>query len=454
VQLLVTGVFTATRIDAGYLSAAASSFARDFCNFTNSDDRFLTMWCGDGLQISDNTFYGTGGWPNVFRAARSANLVLSALPTVSPAYSAADQAAIAGVLYTMKALNFMNLAEYRDTLGVPIGDLTNTNINNPAPILCNPDVWSYIVALLDSGNADLNTGGAAMPLTLPGGFAAVSMLAGPSTTAGSFAAFNRALAGKANLELAYAIARNSPSTSPTPTTPGTPDPTALARADSAIAASALYNPAALVPPVAGEFSDPNIVAHSFSGSSGDLPNPYTVGEITTNTVRVMNDFLNQVDTSDLRWKNKFYLDPYTAQQTAFDSASGNYLVNFYGSVTSVVPIIRNEGLVLDRAQVQLGLGNFAAAATQINYVHMTVGGHATLAVIPATYTGTRDSLLAEERISMVLEGSGDRMISLRMYGLAATADTTWGSSDMHTTVIPIPFQEASSRNNVLTRSCP
>ena len=184
VQLLVTGVFTATRIDAGYLSAAASSFARDFCNFTNSDDRFLTMWCGDGLQISDNTFYGTGGWPNVFRAARSANLVLSALPTVSPAYSAADQAAIAGVLYTMKALNFMNLAEYRDTLGVPIGDLTNTNINNPAPILCNPDVWAYIVALLDSGNADLNTGGAAMPLTLPGGFAAVSMLAGPSTTAG------------------------------------------------------------------------------------------------------------------------------------------------------------------------------------------------------------------------------------------------------------------------------
>ena len=77
-------------------------------------------------------------------------------------------------------------------------------------MLCNKDVWAYIVALLDSGNAALNAAGSvALPVSLPPGFGSVSTTAGPSTTPGAFAAFNRALAGKAGLELAYAIARGT-----------------------------------------------------------------------------------------------------------------------------------------------------------------------------------------------------------------------------------------------------
>jgi hypothetical protein len=454
IQLLVGGVFSATRIDVGYFGGASTSFARDMLNFTNSDERFLTEWGGDGSAIPNSDFYGTGGWANEFRAAKSANTVLADIPGVTPAYSAGDAATIAGIIQTMKALDFMNLAEYRDTVGVPIGDLTNTNITAQAPILCNPDVWKYIVALLDSGNARLNAGGATIPITLPAGFSVVSTVPGPSTTAGSFAAFNRALAGKANLELAYAIARGAGGSAPTPTTAGAPDVTALTRADSAITASALYNPAMLVPPTTGGFSDPLIVSSSFSGSSGDLPNPYQVGEIVTSTLRVLNEFVASVDTAaDLRWKNKFELNPFSAQQTGYDSVSSPYLFNFYPSVSSPIPIIRNEELVLLRAQVQLGLGNFAMATTLLNDVRTTVGGLAPAAPA-ASYTAVRDAILGEQRISTVLEGGGDRMISIRMYGLAAVADTTWGAVDTHATILPIPTAEVTARNNVLTMSCP
>ena len=92
--------------------------------------------------------------------------------------------------------------------------------------------------------------------------------------AGSFASFNRALAAKAGLELAYAIARNTAATHPTPITPGAPDVAALTRADSAAGASALFNVAALVPPSGSAFTDDaNGVYLDFNAQSSDLVNP-------------------------------------------------------------------------------------------------------------------------------------------------------------------------------------
>ncbi len=452
-QLLVTGAFAATRIDVGYLMTAATSFARDILNFTNSDNRFVTEWGGDGVPIPGSDFYGRRGWDSPFQAARAANQVLADIPKVVPAYSAADQAAIAGVMQTLKALNFMYLAEYRDTAGVPVGDLTNSNINAPAPILCNKNVWQYVVALLDSGNASLNAGGPTIPITLPAGFSAVSVSPGPSTAAGSFAAFNRALAGKANLQLAYAIARSVAGTSPTPTTPGAPDPAALTRADSAILASALYNVAALVPPSPGGFSDPNTVYHSFSGASGDVPNPFQVGIATLGTLRVLNEFVASVDTAhDLRWKAKFVVNTNPVQQQAYAVTSSNFIVDFYPSVASPIPIIRNEELVLLRAQVRLALGDYPGAWTLINAVRTTVGGLAALPV-STDFVTTRDALLSEQRISTVLEDGADRMISIRMYGLAAVRDTTWGASDTHATLLPVPTNEANARHGNVTPAC-
>ncbi len=144
---------------------------------------------------------------------------------------------------------------------------------NPTdPPYCNQDVWKYIVALLDSANDSLNVAGSiSLPVQVPPGFASVGATAGPGTTPGAFAAFNRALAGKANLELAYAIARSTPGTHPTPTSPGSPNVAALTAAAAELDSSALYDPAAITPPNAGPFSlDAHGVYHTLQRAVGRL----------------------------------------------------------------------------------------------------------------------------------------------------------------------------------------
>jgi hypothetical protein len=460
IQDAVSGLFSGTRIDAVAYISLASSFSRDIFEFQGASPGTFGPPVGLNPLSSSGPL---GVWDNEYEQIKEANTIMASVAQVP--YSTQQAAAIVGVVQTIKALNFMMIAETHDTLGIPLYAVDANPIDPP---YCNKDVWAYIVSLLDSGFADLNTAGSiGLPVQVPLGFASVGQVASPSTAPGSFAAFNRALAGKAGLEYAYAIARNTPGTHPTPTAMGNPDAQALQRADSALTASALYNPSAIAPPAAGNFAlDPNGVYHTFSGQSGDQQNGI-VGSFFL--YDALFDLQVDVDTvNDLRWRNKFVVDsqPVQLSQYAGTSDSKNYLP--YATVGSPIPIVRAEELALVRAQIQLGLGNFAVAAGLINQVHMNAGGFGGPLSIALTYTAVRDSLLREQRVSTVFEGSGDRMIALRMYGLEAVADTTWQATtgpdatvdaglghptDYHTTVAAIPIQELSARGGQWTLLC-
>jgi hypothetical protein len=471
VQNAVNGLFYAVRLDVGNFAIIMSSFGRDAANFTNTEPRWITE--GTGIQpiVFNDQFISTFTWDQQFSNAKFANTIIASLAKVQPAYSAQQLAALTGVLQTMKALQFMTIAETRDTLGVSVYSI---DASTPQPAFCNKDVWQYIVALLDSANVDLNLAGATpLPITLPPGFQAVSQFAGPSNVPGSFAAFNRALAGKAGLELAYAIARAGAG-APTPTTPGAPDNTALTRADSAIKSSALYNLSAITTPSPGGFviTDPFSVYHAFSPQSGDQVNPVNG---TIGTLAVMWDLVVDVDTiNDARWKAKFAVNPNSVQQGAFNAVASPYIYSYYGSPSSPIPIVRDEELALYDAQIQIGLGNYGNAITLINTVHQQAGGFSSPLTIPSDYVDVRNALLREQRISTVLESSGDRNISVRMYGMPTVSDTTWNSTngpdaegvataeaalgtsitDLHTTVIPIPETEIDGRGGSYTLTCP
>jgi hypothetical protein len=247
---------------------------------------------------------------------------------------------------------------------------------------------------------------------------------------------------------------------------------ALTRADSALLASALYNPAAITPPASGSFAlDPFGVYHTYSAQSGDQTSPlnqwYT-------ELAPMYDMTNDVDTvNDLRWKNKFAPNPVALQLPEYNPVADPMEFLPYASVSSPEPIVRAEELALVRAQIRLGLSDFAGAITLINTVHQQAGGFTSPLAIAATYTDVRDTLLKEQRISTVFEGSADRAISLRMYGLEAVADTTWQATsgpdatavalltaagtpptDLHTTVSPIPAATTQGRNGNYALSCP
>ena len=463
VQDAVTGLFGQTRSDQFDYLWFSTGFARDLFWFLGASPNTLTDVAGL-VQSSNGILICCGVWNSEYENAKQANLIIASLPKIS-AYSTQQVAAMTGVLQTIKALNFMYLAEMRDTLGIPLYAI----VSNPTdPPYCNQDVWRYIVALLDSGFNQLTAAGTiAVPVNLPPGFASVARTASPASTPGAFAAFNRALAGKAGLELAYAIARATPGAAPTPTSAGTPDNASLVRADSAIAASALYDTTIIAPPAAGEFPlDAHGVYHTFSALSGDQQSPMTVYYFDFVT---LFDLTADVDTlNDLRWKNKFVGDPQPVQVGAYAGVADPHLFLPYSTVTAPVPIVRAEELALVRAQIQLGLGNLGNAIALINQVHEKAGGFSTPLTIASMYTAVRDTLLKEQRISTVFEGSGDRMISIRMYGLAATADTTWQATtgpdgavatklhsvDYHVMNATLPPVELSSRGGAWTRTCP
>jgi hypothetical protein len=465
VQNAVMGLFGASRSDQFDYLWLSTGFARDLFWFLGASPNTLTDIAGLVPGANANTtLICCRVWNAEYENAKQANIISASLSNVT-SYSAAQVAAITGVVQTLKALNFMYLAEMRDTLGIPLYAI---GPNATDPPYCNKDVWKYIVALLDSGLADLTTAGPiALPVTVPPGFASVGQTAAPSTTLGSFASFNRALAGKAGLELAYAIARGTPGNAPTQSTPGSPDATALHRADSALTASALFDLAAITPPATGSFAlDPHGVYHTFSGQSGDQSSP--INQYFFNFVTTF-DFTFDVDTvNDLRWKNKFVIDPQVVQVGTYAGVADPHLYLPYAQVSSPIPIVRAEELALVEAQIQLGLGNLANAITLINVVHQQAGGFGTKLNIASTYTAVRDTLLKEQRISTAFEGGADRLIAIRMYGLQLTADTTWAATsgpdavvdnavkptDYHTTVATLPPVELSSRGGGWNLQCP
>ena len=463
IENVVGGLFAASRNDIasvpfGVLFAVATGYSRDGADFTNTEPRTIT----DPLGVSPTPSSYTGEWDVEYRNITQARQILAAIPSVSPAYSAAQAQALTGVVETMEAFNYMLLLEAHDTLGIAI--VTATDPATPPAAYCMKDGWQYVVALLDSANDSLAAAGAIpVPVKLPPGFAGVSSSAGPSTTLGTFASLNRAWAAKANLELAYAIARTPTNgvDAPTPGSAGTPDAAALTTAAADLAASALYNPAALTPNSPGGFTpDAHTVTLDFSAQSGDLANGVSQN---LGTFYQLNDFVADVDTAhDLRWKAKFQLNTNAKQDPTYNIVASNYQYAMYPSSSSPIPIIREEEMIFWAAQIEMGMGNYPQALSLVNLVRTTVGGLTAFpGSVAGSYTSMRDALMKEQRISTTFEPGADRTIAIRMYGLAAVADTTWlhedpavTTGDSHTTVMPLELGELNGRGGTFTTTCP
>ena len=445
IQNAMTGLVAATRQDVATDINYMTMFARDEANI--QEDNPQDVLYGTGLDVILSS--SDAVWDNEYLSVGAAISIINAVPNVTPAYTAPQAAAVIGIAQTLEALNLMTVAETRDTLGIPIHAATGGGVGL---VYCSKDAWAQIVAILDSANNQLQTAGSIpLPVKMPPGFSLVSSVAAPSTASGSFASFNRALAAKAGLNLAYAIARASAGTAPTATTGGSPNITALTRADSAATASALYTPTSLSPePTSGWTDVSDGVFFDYSAQAGDLVDPLNSQQGIWVTLRTL---VADVDTiNDLRWKAKFGPNPFPLQIAQYEPQTVSTLYNAYATTATPIPIIRSEGIVLNEAQIQLGLGNLSAAAALVNDVHTQVGGLPALSYT-LTYTSVRDTLMKEQRISTAFEYGNDRVSSIQMYNLQAIADTTWGNKDLHTTVLPIPSSEVEGRGGSYTLTC-
>jgi len=91
----------------------------------------------------------------------------------------------------------------------------------------------------------------------------------------------------------------------------------------------------------------------------------------------------------------------------YDKHSSSFGFTRYGSNVASVPIIRNEELILLRAEANIGVGaaNFPTAGQDLNFIRVNSGGLAlktfTAATPPATMIA---ELLHQKRYSLLFEG--------------------------------------------------
>ena len=404
-QGLLVGTRAEHAAQNGYVSLLGI-IGRESYNWDPADPRFIVEMLIGPLDGGSPAFGG-----NLFAAPyaniRNANILIAALDKVA-GMSDAQKSAVVGFAKTIQALDFLYLINTRDDYGLPI-DVGTEATAPPAPIVSKADVFNHIVSLLDEGLARLNTGGSAFPFTLSPGFAGFN-------TPGDFAKFNRAL--KARVE--------------------------VYRGGYAAAITALN----------ASFVDTNQpltlgVYHTFSTASGDLQDQLfdPTGRAIVVHTSIVTDAEHQPGGAiDARVTNKTAIIP----ERTVQGITSNRVFTIYNSNVAPIPIIRNEELILLRAEARFFTGNTAGALADINFIRVNSGGLAARGAF-ANNNDFIDELLKQRRYSLLFEG-GHRWIDSRRFSRLSTLPLALSTHKVHS---KFPFTEAEclAREGNLPAGC-
>lgn len=391
------GLLIGTRVGIGEQNGYISLLGivgRESYNFDPADPRFITEMLIGPLDGGSPAF-GGNLFAAPYRNIRNANILLGALNTVV-GLSTAQKASVEGFAKTIQALDYLNVINTRDDLGAPL-DVNIGPTDAPAPIVAKAAIFTQIATLLDDGFTQLNAGGAAFPFALSPGFSSFA-------TPAEFAKFNRAL--KARVE-AYRGNYGAVLT--------------------ALNGSFLNTGAALT---LGAY-------HSYSTGSGDSQNALfdPTGRAILAHPSIVTDAENKPNgTADARVLAKVSQLP--APRTV-QGITTDLVFTIYNSNTAPIPIIRNEELILLRAEARYFTNDQVGALNDINLIRTSSGGLATR----GPFLNQADfvaELLKQRRYSLLFEG-GHRWIDARRFGLLGTLPRALPS---HTVPSRWPFPEA------------
>ena len=313
-------------------------------------------------------FVGTQVWGEAYRNTRNANLLLEALAAAE--MPEPDKAAVRGFTKTIQAYDLLHIAVTRRHLGAPVAVGSDPN-DDPAPIVGENEVYGHVISLLDEARGDLQAANS-FPFGVTAGLANFS-------SPGDFVRLNRAIKARAEVH------RN--------------------------------NWSGALQAVAESFADTNMplaygAQHSWSVNSGDLVNPANRPDLLWANTRFRSEAQARADGSpDLRFQTKF--KEVGAYQLLEVSSDLQYTL--YESPSAPFVWVKNEELILIRAEANLAMGNRAAAIEDINLIRMNSGG---LEPLPDPYPGSDDDLLNEllynKRFSLVFEW-GHTWIDMNRY---------------------------------------
>lgn len=385
----------------GYL-ALAGVLGREVYNLNvETDARFVSEMLKGAALDAGSPRFGGNFWADRYANIRNANVLLDAVEKVP--LPEPDKAAIRGYARTIQALDYLILISTRDDAGVVL-DVDRPFGADLAPIRCRDAALAFVGELLDEADGDLEAAGESFPVPLSSGFEGFD-------TPTSFRTFNRAVRARA----------------------------AVYAEDGAAALAALEDSFLVV-----DEADPQLglgVYHVFGTSAGDTRNGLTDPNIYAHP-----SVVEAAVDGDLRLARKVREvsgeadDP--IKVIAEEGIEARYKFTIYPTSTTPTPIIRNEELVLLRAEAHLLEGDLEAAAEDLNYIRRVSGGLADRDDL-TTAAAVTDELLYNRMLSLLFEG-GHRWIDMRRYDRLDLLPLDDDDHAVHP-VFPIPTAERDAR---------
>ncbi|MEK7729851.1 MAG: RagB/SusD family nutrient uptake outer membrane protein [candidate division KSB1 bacterium] len=378
VQSLVSGVEAGMRLDWAIYLRVTGINGREVYYFEPADPRYT----GEILFGTPDPggFLTTRPWTARYRVIANCRFLQ-------------DKNAGAGVdgfAKTIQAYQLLLNLNYMYDNGIKIdysGDLTVAVANRA-------QAYDAIHDLLDEAETDLKNAGAAFPFRLTSGFTGFD-------TPTQFLKFNRAISARVSVyrgEYDHAL--------------------------EDLQASFL-NPS-------GSLNDG--VYHVYGTGLGDQTNE-TFENPEASFVKLMGHptLATGAEANDGRLAAKIKV---RNPATTFDGLTSNLGVTITASSTDRLPIIRNEELLLLRAEANIGLNNLAAAQADLNIIRAAAG----LPAVTLTAANAVDQLLYERRYSLFMEGH--RWVDVRRYNRLSQLPID-RATDKIITSMPIPETEVN-----------
>ena len=418
-----TGLFSRSRSEITSFIWRLGSMGREGINLAgNNQPDYQEPYFGP---LSPSGF-GGALWQSRYGLIRDANTYLDAL-SKSGDLTAGEKAVSAAMAETLKALAFMYIIETRAKLGAPV-DVGRTIDAAPAPFVKEDSVYGYAIGLLTDAYSKLQANtSVAFPFPLPPGYTGFD-------TPATFGKFVKALTAKANVLRATAGC-------------GAP---CYSAALTALSGSfiATTDPAQLQTGVYFDFSNRP------SDQSNDLSEPLSGVRYFADSLILYQRAQSNGATIDQRLTSKTAAaDADAPQSIAGVDITGTlkftrYFTNGQPDASHPIPIIKNEELILLRAEAEwfASTPNKAQAVADLNFVRVSSGGLAPVAGLTAASSDAAfvSALLYEREFSLLWE-QGTTWIDARRFNLLNTIPlgVTNGSVPG---LMPVPAAECSARS--------
>jgi starch-binding outer membrane protein, SusD/RagB family len=396
----VLGLLVGARATVGTYATGLGILGREVYNLDGAEPRNVLGYLVGPLEPGG--FVADVGWTATYRQLLTAQTILAGVDKV-PDYSAAQKEGVKGFAKTFMAMAYVDQLRVRDTFGIVLD--VDPSAQQIGAFVTRDEGYARAAQLLDEAKAHLAAAGTAFPFALHSGFAGFN-------TPPTFLRFNRAI--KARMEVYRQRWQD-----------------ALTALGESFISTASPSAASLA---AG-------VYHVFSTASGDALNPlYDPAPRALAAVpSFLTDAQRRADGSlDLRASAKATVGTVSLSTQGVTS---NVRITAYASNTAPVPVIKNEELILLRAEANLNLGNRQAAIDDLNFVRVNSGG---LAPLAAGFSGDLVGELLYNRRYSLFDEYGHRWVDMRRYNRLAQLEKALPTHRIFP-LVPIVVDECNQR---------